>query len=291
MTTLNIWTGTELNPNIDFTLLDPDGVTEHPARAALMPGGAYSVDRFLEIEGATIAHRGSYRDWAEFSMRAYTESVAREVDALEISVSRSSDGIWFGLHDDTLLRTSGIALDPKVTPWREIQRYRINPESFADPAFGPRPYIRLSTLLKTYAHSHLIFVDPKYHSAPQWQDEFYEEFEIVRDSRQHIVIKGIGGSTFVPEAAAARGYISFGSFYEEDYAADPVGVLEQAARWDWINLQFSAPQSTWDAFAALGKPMTGHIARNRADYDVAIAKGATSVMCSGIRDILGAPVI
>ena len=43
----------------------------------------------------------------EDSIHAYRQSVAHGYRALEISVARSADGVWFGLHDTTLDRTSG----------------------------------------------------------------------------------------------------------------------------------------------------------------------------------------
>lgn len=292
MTELSIYTGEVENPNIAWSVLDPDGVTEHPATAAMMPGGAWSVDTLLAKSGFTIAHRGGSRDWAEMSMRAYTESVARDVDALEVSVSRSIDGVWFGLHDETLLRTSGIDLNPEEATWHEIQQYKIQPEvGISDPNFGPRPYMILEDVIRTYGESHVLFIDPKYHAGAAWYDEFYDQFEVIPNPRQHIVIKAINGFVNTADEAANRGYTSFGSFYEADYLADPTGVLETATHWDWINLQLSSAQSTWDTFLALNKPMTGHIAQSTAQYDEAMTKGANGVMCNGIRAILGAPVI
>lgn len=292
MTTLNIWTGAELNPNIDFSLLDPDGVTEHSALAALMPGGAYSVDNLLGIEGFGIGHRGCSIDCAEMSLRAYTEAVVREVHALEFSASRSSDGIWFGLHDETLLRTSGIDLDPKLHTWRQIQQYRAAAPVGGNIAFGARPYLRLTKFLQTYAKSHVIFFDPKYHAGAQWRSEMFDVLESnVRDAHQHVVVKYSGGGTSLADDSAAAGFTTVGYFYQEEYLADPAQVLENAEHWTWIELEHGAPQSTWDAFAALGKPMIGFTASTLAQYDTAMAKGAWGVMCSGVRNIFGAPVI
>lgn len=290
MSTVATWDGAVETP-AEVTVWD--GASERPAQLGVMPYGAGSVDELLARPGFTIAHRGGTLDWPEMSMRAYTESVRRRVDAVEVSVGRTVDGVWFGLHDDTLLRTSGVNVDHRTLTWAQIQAYLIqNTGVSPDPAFGPQPHMLLTDLLAAYASSHVIFVDPKYHAGVQWQPEFYDLIEsVVPDANQHIVIKAASGSTAAADGANARGYVSFGSFYQDEYAADPAGSLEDAQRWAWINLQHIAPQATWDTFAALGKPMTGHIAQTPAEYDTAMAKGAIGVMCNGIRAIKGAPAI
>ena len=40
-----------------------------------------------------VAHRGGSRDWPEMSMAAYRAAVGLGVDALEISLARTSDGV------------------------------------------------------------------------------------------------------------------------------------------------------------------------------------------------------
>src|SRR4051794_28007721 len=65
------------------------------------------VPDLLRTRPFYVAHRGGSDDWPECSLLAYRESVARGVDALEMPLARSQDGVWFGLHDETLDRTSG----------------------------------------------------------------------------------------------------------------------------------------------------------------------------------------
>jgi len=287
--TLAVWDGTE-ETSVEFTVWD--GTAEQPATAAMVPGGAWSVSRLLEIPAFTIAHRGGSLDWAEMSARAYTESVFRSVDALEISVSRTIDGVWFGLHDQTLLRTSGVDLDPKTLTWDQVRAYLCAAPAGGDPAFGGRPYTPLAAVLRTYATSHVIFLDPKYHAAAQWWPEFFDVIEAnVPNAQDHIVIKWSGGATALADEAASRGYTSVGYFYQEEYLADPAGVLADTQHWTWLELEHGAPQSTWDVFLALGKPVIGFTAATVVQRQTALTKGAVGVMCSGIRAIKGAAVI
>ena len=63
--------------------------------------GYPSVQDMLTQPEFYSAHRGGSADDPEMTMQAYRNSAKRGYGALEISLARSSDGIWFGLHDDT----------------------------------------------------------------------------------------------------------------------------------------------------------------------------------------------
>lgn len=289
--TFTIWDGAE-EKSVAWAILDADLDEQPVANVAMVPGGAWSLERLLAIPGFTVAHRLGSADWAEFSTRGGVECLLRSVDALEISVSRTIDGVWFGLHDQTLLRTSGVDINPNTLTWAQVQGYLNAAPAGGDPDFGAQPYERLDDLLRLYATSHVILLDPKYHAGAQWRDEFFALIEsVVPNAQDHVVIKYTGGGITLADDATARGYASVGYFYESEYVADPSGVLANAAHWTWIELEHGAPQGTWNAFLALGKPMIGFIASSTVQRDTALAKGADGVMCSGIRAIKGPPVI
>ena len=67
--------------------------------------------------GFTWAHRGNSNLYAEHTMNAYQNAVSRGHVCLEYSMARTSDGVWFGLHDADINRTSGLAAGtlPPVT--------------------------------------------------------------------------------------------------------------------------------------------------------------------------------
>lgn len=289
MTDFTVWDGSE-ELGVAFGL----GPTESEVRVGMVPGGARSVAELFQGEENpdVLAHRLGSLDWSEFSARGATESVLREVEALEISVNRSSDGVWFGLHDETLLRTSGVDLDPFTMTWHEIQNYPNLAPVGGDPAFGDQPYARLTDILEAYATSHVIFLDPKYRTAEPYRSELFDLVEsVVPNAQEHIVIKWSGGAINLADYATSRGYTSWGYFYEEEYLADPVGVMANAAHWTYLGLNVSALQSTWNVFLATGKPVIAHTAATQAAYDMSKTKGASCVMCSGIRAIKGDAVI
>lgn len=282
--TFGIWNGTEEIPARLSTMVD--GV-ETPVRAAVMPTGALTVAEFLTRQ-SVIGHRGMSRDLAEACRHAMTQAVLRRVDALEMPLSRTSDGVWFGLHDETLLRTSGVDIDPATLTWAEVQAYQIAAPAGGDPAFGAQPYMRLEQLLEDYGSSHTLFLDPKYHAGPEWRDEMYGLIESVLPSAQDsVVIKFSGDGTTVADAATARGFFSFGYFYGDQYPA----LLDDAPHWTITGMEWDADQAIWDALTGLGQPVIAHIVADTTQRDAAIAKGAAGIMCSGVRAVQGAPVI
>jgi hypothetical protein len=286
--TFNLWTGAEETPAKLSVMVDD---VETPARAALMPTGARTLATLL-LYFFVIAHRLGSLDWAEYSLRGATESVLRRVDALDISVSRSLDGVWFCLHDNSLLRTSGVDVDPATLTWAEIQTYLNNAPAGGDSQFGPQPYMRLDDFLRLYGKSHVIFLDPKHHAGPQWHDEFYALVEAtIPNPQENIVIKFSGDGVTVADAATARGYFSFGYFYDQQYQTDPAKVLADATRWTVTGMEWDAPPATWTAMIGVGKPVVAFLVASLAQRDTAIARGAAGIMCTGVRAVQGAPEI
>jgi len=172
--------------------LRADRVTEEARVTPTAP--PRPVDALLAAGTATVAHRGGSLDWPEMSLFAYRQSVAAGVDALEMSLARTSDGVWFGLHDETLDRTSGTTgFVAAEHTWAEVQRYRISAAGTSDPDQSDQPYARFDEIVLEFGHDHALFVDPKYVGA-----DFYPElFEIARtqlgtaDLTQTLVAPGL----------------------------------------------------------------------------------------------------
>jgi glycerophosphoryl diester phosphodiesterase len=270
-----------------------DGVTENPVdEAALMPFGAWSTVELVSRPSSVVGHRGTSAWCAEGSRRGMTEAVRRRVDALELPLSRTSDGVWFGLHDQTLLRTSGVAIDPTTITWEQLQAYEIAAPVGGDPQFGARPYMRLTTLLEDYGQSHVLFLDPKYHGNMTYRGELLDLVEAaIPNAQATVVIKYFGDNVTLADYARSRGYTTWGYFYESDYLADPAAIIAQTGRWDWLGLNWDAAPSTWADFVALGKPLFGHVVATTVQRDAALAGGANGIICSDVPAIQGAPDI
>jgi hypothetical protein len=246
------------------------------ADAASMLSGASTSSPFY------CAHRGGSDVWPEMSLHAYTQAGFWGVGALELSVSRTSDGVWFGLHDDTLDRTSGLAggtnLDPSTLTWAQIQAsYQIS----ADIPAGQtaKPYMRIEDYCAAYGDSHVTFLDPKNDVAHLTELLDLVDANITGTLADRVVLKyfGVSGMT-VPNAAAARGMKTWGYFYQ----ASATDLPTYAGRWDILGMDYSADNTAWTAVTSYGKPVMSHICASPANVTAGTSRGAVGAMVSGV---------
>lgn len=253
-----------------------------PTDVVPMLRGFRTVTEALAKPGATWAHRGGSVSYPEMSLHGYTQSVARGYGVLEVSLARTSDGVWFGLHDQTTDRTSGGTYgNASSQTWAQIQAQ----QNTAGPG-GPQPYMRWEELIAAYGATHIIVVDPKY-ALGSYRTEFLTM--VNRDlgpARAIIKYSGSGsGAATLATAAQAMGFQTWGFFYASDASAGQGGngnLQTWGPSWTTIGMEYGASQAIWNEALALGKPVIGHIAPNQAAYDTAIAKGATGVQVSGV---------
>jgi len=268
--------------------------------AAVAGGGAYLiprlldgpedgllVDRLLKRPGFTVAHRGGSRDWPEMSMEAYRNSVALGVNALEISLARTSDGVWFGLHDETLDRTSGtsgfVAADHT---WKEVQRYRITAAETDDPRQPPQPYLRFEQLVAAYARSHTIFVDPKV-VPTEHLGELFALMAKVEHPTNTFVANGYCTAQAWPVDARGRVFATWGYYYGAEVSADPTLLPSTQDRWTWLGLDYNGGEDAWRTFTNSGKPVLAHIVPSRAAADKSLRLVADGMVVSGVQQVLG----
>lgn len=252
-----------------------DGAAVIDSTTALMPTGYRSVSAAL-AGTCWVAHRGGSLAWPEGSLRAYTQAVYRGYGALELSLSRTVDGVWLTCHDGYLDRTSlGTAtttLQVSAMTWDHVRAYAILPPR---PGLDLAPYMRLDDYIETYADHAVTFVDPKLVPAVH-----YGELLAVMDAHggpDRWIAKYYGKSFDWAHAARARGYLTWGYFY----GGDGPTLDEWSDRWDLLGLDYGAPASDWARFIATGKPVLGHICPDRAAVDVALGHDAAGLMVSG----------
>jgi hypothetical protein len=242
------------------------------------------------LEGAPfhVAHRGGSRNWPEMSLQAYRNAVETGVDALEVSLARTSDGVWFGLHDETLDRTSGTSgLRAAEQTWAQVSALRIRPPGDGPAGQAPQPYLRFEQLAAAYAATHTIFVDPKLAGGkhfPELLDLMDRSVERPRDS---FVAKYYCTGRTWPDLARRRGYRTWGYYYGKEIEDGTTPLAETQERWDLLGLDVEASPEAWRSVLALGKPVVGHVIGNRPDADRALAAGARGLMVSGVREVLG----
>jgi hypothetical protein len=253
-----------------------------PKEVRPVPAGYTTVSDMLASTPFYIAHRGGSLNWPEMSLHAYTQSVFWGVGALELSLERSSDGVWFGLHDDTLDRTSGTTgFIAANHTWAEIQAYQITAAATTDPAQPPRPYMRWEELMDAYYGTHVIMVDPK--SAVGFRSELLDMMDAMPGLPiGQFVVKYYGVSSALAIDARARGYTTWGYFYQ----SDAPNFAAYQGYWDLLGLDFNADQATWTTMLSYGKPVIAHTVTDSTAAGVSLGYGASGMMVSNIKEVV-----
>jgi hypothetical protein len=257
-----------------------------PGLVAPQPGKL--VGPLLKSKRFYVAHHGGSADWPEMSMKGYTNSVQDGVDGLEVSLARSSDGVWFGLHDATLDRTSGTnGFVAAEHSWDEIRRFRITSAATNDPSQPAQPYMRFDALVKKYATTHTIFVDPKSVSPVRYPELLGIMGAAVKKPTETFIAKFYCTGKQWAIIARAHHYKTWGFYYGADVDADPTLLSSTQQLWDILGMDYQGSPAAWDAALSYKKEVIGHIIPNRAAEKTAFAKGAAGLMISGISEVPG----
>ncbi len=246
------------------------------------------VPELLTARPFYVAHGGGSADWPEFSLYAYRQAVAEGADALEVSLARSSDGVWFGLHDPTLDRTSGTSgFVASEHDWYEIESLRISTPRMRRLGQEPRPYLRFEQLVAAYGRTHAIFVDPKTVDSVHHAELLDMMAALVRHPVESFVAKSFCTGRSWAQAARARGLRTWGYYYGAQVQSGETPPQETQDRWDLLGLDVQAPDAVWQLFRGLGKPLVGHVVADRPQAESALGHGAQGLMVSGLREVLG----
>lgn len=261
-----------------------------PLEMRSVPFGYADVATMLASAGTStpiyFAHRGGSVDWAEMSMRAYTQAVYWGCGALEISLARTSDGVWFGLHDQYLDRTSGVtgSVDPSTMTWSYLQAH------YAISAGQPvgettQPYMRIEDLVAAYGASHILMIDPKYGLTNLTDlldllDDLYGDLSLTTGDRVMLKSYGVSAMT-LPTAASGRSIKTWGYFYP----ADSANYATYVGRWDTLGFDYTGTSGDWSTFmtAASTTPVFGHICPNAAAVTTGTSRGAVGAVVSGVK--------
>lgn len=290
---IKVSTGSGLT-DATFQLADGAGGLMTPGAYKVVRPGYSSVAQMLAKPMFYCAHRGGSLDFPEMSLYAYGQSALAGYGAIELSLARTSDGVWFGLHDASLDRTSlgtgggsGTTLVASSMTWAQVQAYAILGSTAGNnPTQANRPYMQWEDLMSLYYGTHVIFVDPKVASA--YTSELLSMMDAMPGTpTDHFIAKyyGVSGNasntTGWAHDAGVRGYKSWGYFYQ----ADVPNLPTYAGRWDILGMDYTANQSSWTSILSYGKPVMAHILPNATAFTTAVNYGAVGVMVSGIKSI------
>lgn len=245
-----------------------------------------TVTEMLAKPGFTWAHRGNSQYYAEESLYAYRQAVARGYVCLEVSMNRTSDGVWVLCHDRDINRTSGLTAGTQpfisTMTWAQVQAFQ-NTISVDN---SDRPYSRWEDFLAEFGNRGFIFIlDPKYAwiDAIPFRDEFWAMC-LAAGGPDKVIPKYFIDTTGLATQAQARGYKAWGYAYAATLADGNFATWANAP-WAMLGMEISATQPQWDTIKGFGKPVIGHIDLVQSDYDLAITKGAAGVQVGGSQQV------
>lgn len=280
-----LWNGTAVIDG-EWYVRGPSSTNIPVTWAGMVHPGYDSVTEMLAQEFFYVSHRGGSRNWPEQSLQGYTQSAIRGYGALECSLARSSDGVWFGLHDASLDRTtlgtgggSGTTHVASTMTWAAIQAYDQLPATGAPVNSLHQPYATLEDILDAYLSTHVMFIDPK--SALPHRAELISILKNRPEWQDKIVAKSVPGNSNNSwlTLARAEGFVTNAMFYETDTFSS------FHAQGDILGMEYGAASGTWDTIKAFGKPVMAHILPNQASLTTALSLDAAGAMVSGVVQI------
>ena len=261
------------------------GIAAPSVQAASPQAHTYnSVAQMTADRPFYVAHRGGSADWPEMSMTAYQNAAAWGMGALEVSVARTSDGVFFGLHDATLDRTSKIsgAVDPATLTWAHLRATYKNKLNASSPA--GEDYTPVSEVFASLAANHVIFVDTKYIGDARQRTDLIN-LMLSYAPASHWVLKSYYTDTNLATLAHQAGIQTWGYYYARDLSR----LDATAQNWDMLGLEINASAAEWARVKAKGKPAIAFFVGDTGGRDEALAKGADGLMVNSVPGVLGAP--
>lgn len=240
-----------------------------------IPYGSRSVEEMLKTPKFFVAHRGGSASWPEHTERAYSQCPIFKCHGLEMSCGQSSDGVWFGCHDQSLSRLVPALTKPvDQYTWSEIKAAASQTENM--PA-------RLDWLIEHYIDTHVLVVDPKYKTG-KWE-EFLAVFKGLENK---IIFKAYGDTRWAFDPIRAKGVKTWGYAYAGDKAKSWYADWAAGKTCDVLSMEYTAPQDIWTALKASGKPLVSHIPSVPESLKMGWDKGADGTICSNPKACLPA---
>lgn len=220
-----------------------------------------------------VAHRNEELDWPEQTLYGYAQAAAwNSTQMLEMSARRTTDGIWVLNHDvDTQRVFSQANATINAVTYSAIAGYTT--------IVGAQPLAKMVDAMQAH-QDRLLMLDCK----PLTNQSEFLDLMDANGGPGRIMLKVAGtgtGSTAFADLAAARGYKTWGYFYQTD-----VGAAMDAAQthYSMLGMDYTANQASWTAVLTYGKQVLGHIIPNVAGKTTALAFGAVGIMASKATD-------
>ena len=236
-----------------------------------------------------IAHRGGGGNWPEMTAYAYAQAAkVPGLQAMEISVCLSADGVLVCSHDPTTARMTGTAYTIAEQTWATLSTLKVSAAETSEPNQAGQPLTRFDDVVEAYIDQFVLFVEPKVRQAA---DPLMVRMAAL-DQPERVVWKSPINSPRFAEAKR-RGFGTWGYVLNEPaHTGDRLTRFAASPDIDLIG----APQGESEPFItqitqagrAHGKQTIAWPIRSPAERDRVMGLGCTGMMTTDLRQVLGA---
>ncbi len=263
----------------DGQVLSADSTQASGTKWTTLPGARPTATGFLATTPFYIAHRGSGDVYPEHTMESYSSSVASGAKAIEVSVSRTADGVLVCHHDLNTLRMTGIDAAISDKYYSSLKRnYPVLAETFLGPAWAPaNGKVNIPTLREVFERfggKVVLFVEPKDPSAACVDETIamINEFGI----NESVVWKEYNALNYVKARTAnlkVWGYLAD--------AADTTTIDTVVSRSDYMGVSVTNTDAFFTTVIGKGKPVIAWPLSRRSEVTRVRALGVVGLMSAG----------
>lgn len=252
----------------------PSPATPRSPETAPVEQRSSTIALLLAETPFVVAHRGSGDDWTEHTALAYQQALLAGSMALEISVSRTADGVLVCHHDKNLKRLTGVDLDISAATWSQVQELRNDARQWLGPASDLQPIPRLDDVLTSIAADTTVFIEDKQGTNTS---ALLDLMDAQPRSRDRFVWKQWAGAAQV-SSARDRGYTTWGYFGPELFDR----LDELAPKFDLLGIPTTTDDDTVRRMVALGRPVIAWEVHRRSEAERLTALGVAGLMSSNL---------
>lgn len=228
------------------------------------------------------AHRGGSLNRPWFTMAAYDFAIDHGYRCLEISVWKTSDGVFVGSHDnDRAINTNGSGNITASTSAAVLA-------DVVDTVGGVsgQTTMRLEDLLDTYGQTHVLILEDKQNvNVPALITLVNSR---IADATEHVVFKFtvLAGSGSAPGQATAAGFKTWAYGYDADWTT----YAAYEPQFDILGENREASSGEWAVVTAFGKPVVAHLIDTTTHVSTVVGYGADGLQTRDLVAIV-APVV
>ncbi|MGV8909827.1 MAG: glycerophosphodiester phosphodiesterase [Propionicimonas sp.] len=273
-------------------LLALSGCGTRGALAAAVPSLKPAVT-FTDLIGADpfyVAHRGGGANWPEMTAYAYSQAAALPwVNAIEISVCLSSDGVLVCSHDATTLRMTGVDHEISTVDWATLSTLQVTAAFTDNPGQPARPLSRFDDVIEQYLPRLVVFAEPK---TPQAIEPLMARLKQLAQPDRTVWKQPINQPNFA--RAKANGFHTWGYVLDEPgHLGERLPGYAASPDIDMLGIEKTEPDAVVSRVVGLAS-QNGKATMMWAIADVAertrgLTLGCRGMMTSNIRDVPPVP--